>query len=150
MLVLLRECQQDDWTNLPHQHVCVLRGSSAVLPCSLTPPVGHTVTNVFWQINAVKGVEPIDIAGEQSYTGRVVYYWDGKSHKDNCTLKLTNVSESDSAGYRARIITDQAKWQSSPAIQLSTTGDCCVLLQTFFMQCSPFFNLKKANEWCIV
>lgn len=142
---LLSACQ-GDWTSIPYQHLCVLSGSSVVFPCSFTPPAGHTVTSVFWLINARRGVEPTDIAEKPSYTGRVEYHWDEGSNSNNCTLKLTNVTVSDSAEYRARIITDQDRWQSCSAVPLSVTGDF-VLSHRSFTDCLHFL---QANDWCFM
>lgn len=113
----------NDWTALTHHQICAVAGSSVLMPCTLTPPAGHTVTKVFWLINAVKGVKPSDVAENPSYTGRVEYFWDENSNKNNCTLRLSEVKMTDGAKYYARIIAGKEKWQSCSTIQLSVTGE---------------------------
>lgn len=120
--VFSRPYTRKDWVTLTHQHICAVTGSSVLIPCSFTPPAGHTVTRVFWLIRANPGGEPKDLSENKSYTGRVKYYWDENTNKNNCTLQLSDVRRTDSAGYRARVITDIEKWQSNSAVNLSITG----------------------------
>ena len=123
LLDVLSESDMKDWVNITHDHICAVRGSSVVMPCSFTPPAGETATKVFWTVEPKEGGEPADLYENPSYTGRVEYYWDKNNNKNNCTLKLTDVKMTDKTGYRARIITDNSKWQSYSAVELSVTGD---------------------------
>ena len=72
---------------------CAVRGSSAVIPCSLTPPAGQTATEVFWLIYASHGTEPSYIAENPSYTGRVEYYWEKNNKKNNNKANCTDGTE---------------------------------------------------------
>lgn len=71
-------------------------------------------------------MEPIDIAVNPSYMGRVKYFWDA-TIKNSCTLQLFDIKMTDSAEYRARIVTKTDKWQSCSAIQLTVTGDSVLI-----------------------
>lgn len=51
-------------------------GLSVAMPCYFVPPGGQDAVNIYWLINAKRGVEPTDIAINLSYIGRVKYYWD--------------------------------------------------------------------------
>ncbi|XP_076118422.1 sialic acid-binding Ig-like lectin 12 isoform X2 [Alosa pseudoharengus] len=121
ILDVISACPAGDWVTLSHQHICAVTGSSVVMPCSLTPPAGQTVTEVFWLINAVKNRKPNDLAQNQSYADRVKYYWDGNNNKNNCTLELNKVKMTDSAKYYTRIIAYKDKWQSCFHVTLSVT-----------------------------
>ncbi|XP_076118355.1 sialic acid-binding Ig-like lectin 14 [Alosa pseudoharengus] len=127
-------CPDHDWVILTHHHICAVRGSSVVMPCSLTPSAGKKATNVFWLINAKEGKDTPDIADKPSYHGRVKYYWKKKNNnKNNCTLKLTDVKLTDRAEYRAIIIAGKDKWQSCSAVLLSVT-DLTVSIPTPVMK----------------
>uniref|UniRef100_A0A4W5K955 Ig-like domain-containing protein n=1 Tax=Hucho hucho TaxID=62062 RepID=A0A4W5K955_9TELE len=67
------------------------------------------------------GVEPGDIGQDPEYAGRLEYHVDKKK---DCTLRITDLRESDSATYRFRFITDQTggRYIGSPGVSLSVTG----------------------------
>ncbi|KAL2086199.1 hypothetical protein ACEWY4_017258 [Coilia grayii] len=69
--------------------ICAVTGSSVVLPCSFTHPPGRNVTNVFWLINPVRGVEPPDLLHNPAYSGRIQYSAD---IENNCTLVLSELT----------------------------------------------------------
>ncbi|XP_041959447.1 B-cell receptor CD22-like [Alosa sapidissima] len=104
----------DDWETLSRNYICAVTGSSVVMPCSFTPPAGHTVTEVFW----VVGAQAFDLSMTRDYTGRVKYYWDENNNENNCTLELNNVMLRDSTVYKVRIVTDKDRWLSHSFVQL--------------------------------
>ncbi|XP_041961330.1 uncharacterized protein LOC121719612 [Alosa sapidissima] len=139
-------CPEKDWVILTDHHICAVRGSSVVMPCSLTPSAGKKATNVFWLINAKEGKDPPDIADNPSYHGRVKYYWKKKNNnKNRCTLKLTDVKFIDRASYWARIIAGKDKWQSCSSVQLSVTG-LTVSIPTPVMK-GRQVKLSCNNDW---
>ncbi|XP_055767680.1 sialoadhesin-like [Salvelinus fontinalis] len=102
------------------QSICTLKGSTVELSCSYTYPRG-TVTTTFWFTKWGTGVEPKDLGQDPEYAGRLEYH--GDKEKD-CTLRITDLRERDSATYRFRLLTDQegGKYTGSPGVTLSVTG----------------------------
>uniref|UniRef100_A0A4W5JW43 Ig-like domain-containing protein n=1 Tax=Hucho hucho TaxID=62062 RepID=A0A4W5JW43_9TELE len=113
---------QNGWSvTYTTQSICVLKGSTVKLTCSYTYPSGHKVTSTFWFTKMETGVEPGDIGQDPEYAGRLEYHVDKKK---DCTLRITDLRESDSATYRFRFITDQTggRYIGSPGVTLSVTG----------------------------
>lgn len=113
---------QDDFTvSYTHQSVCVLRGSSVDLPCSYTQPSGQTVRKTFWFTKQQPGSDPVDLSLDPEYAGRVEYR--GDKERD-CTLRITDLRESDAAEYQFGFMTDQpgGRYSGKPGITLSVTG----------------------------
>ncbi|KAL4007827.1 hypothetical protein ACER0C_001679 [Sarotherodon galilaeus] len=68
----------------------------------------------------MKGDEHVDVRTEAEFAGRVQYHCDNK----DCTLRITDLRESDSAEYRFRFVTNQpgGKYSGSPGVTLSVTA----------------------------
>ncbi|XP_031676018.1 uncharacterized protein LOC109878241 isoform X2 [Oncorhynchus kisutch] len=112
---------QDGWSvTYTTQSICTLKGSTVDLFCSYTYPSG-TVTTTFWFTKMEAGIEPEDLGQDPEYAGRLEYHGDKKK---DCTLKITDLRERDSATYKFRLITDQegGKYSGSPGVTLSVTG----------------------------
>ena len=113
---------QDGWSvTYTTQSICALKGSTVELSCSYTYPSGYTVTTTLWFTEWGTGVEPKDLGQDPKYAGRLVYHGD---KKNDCTLKITDLRERDSATYKFRLLTDQegGKYSGSPGVTLSVTG----------------------------
>ena len=91
------------------------------MPCSFTHPPGLTVTKVFWTIKPEPHEEPSDLSNNTEFKGRVLY---SAIIKNNCTLTLREVKQSDAGEYHPRILTDdpREKWLGKPGLCLSVTG----------------------------
>ncbi|XP_062388054.1 B-cell receptor CD22-like [Sardina pilchardus] len=139
--LLCKEPKKEDWVVIEKQHICAVKGTSVVMLCSLTPPAGHTVTKVFWLINPKKGAEPPDLYDNQSYTGRVQYYWNKRNNKSICTLELTSLKLTDSAVYKVRIIAGTDKWQSDAFVKLT-------VIEFAVQFPNPVFEGKKVELNC--
>ncbi|XP_064809047.1 uncharacterized protein LOC135525250 [Oncorhynchus masou masou] len=102
------------------QSICTLEGSSVNLFCSYIYPRGK-VTTTFWFTKWGTGVEPKDLGQDPEYAGRLEYHGDKKK---DCTLRITDLRERDSATYRFRFLTDQEgrKYSGSPGVNLSVTA----------------------------
>ncbi|XP_064813372.1 B-cell receptor CD22-like [Oncorhynchus masou masou] len=102
------------------QSICVLKGSTVELTCSYTYPSG-TVTTTLWFTKWGTGVEPKDLGQDPEYAGRLVYHGDKKK---DCTLRITDLRERDSATYWFRLLTDQdgGTFTGNPGVTLSVTG----------------------------
>ncbi|XP_042170996.1 uncharacterized protein LOC121844681 [Oncorhynchus tshawytscha] len=103
------------------QRICVLKGSTVDLTCSYTHPSGYTVTTTFWFTKMEAGKEPKDLGQDPEYAGRLEYHGDKKK---DCTLKITDLRERDSATYKFRLLTDQegGKYYGDPGVTLSVTA----------------------------
>ncbi|XP_070966076.1 sialoadhesin-like [Oncorhynchus clarkii lewisi] len=112
---------QDGWSvTYTTQSICTLKGSSVDLFCSYTYPRGK-VTTTFWFTKMEAGIEPEDLGQDPEYADRLEYHGDKKK---DCTLKITDLRERDSATYKFRLLTDQegGKYSGSPGVTLSVTG----------------------------
>ncbi|XP_031676042.1 uncharacterized protein LOC116371290 [Oncorhynchus kisutch] len=113
---------QDGWSvTYTTQSICTLKGSTVDLFCSYTYPSGHKVTTTFWFTKMEAGIEPEDLGQDPEYAGHLEYHGDKKKE---CTLKITDLRERDSATYKFRLLTDQegGKYSGSPGVTLSVTG----------------------------
>ncbi|XP_071218911.1 sialic acid-binding Ig-like lectin 14 [Salvelinus alpinus] len=103
------------------QSICTLKGSSVEMSCSYKYPSGHKVTSTFWFTKMKTGVEPEDIGQDPEYAGRLEYHGDKKK---DCTLRITDLRERDSATYKFRFTTDQTegRYYGDPGVTLSVTA----------------------------
>ncbi|XP_055767678.1 B-cell receptor CD22-like [Salvelinus fontinalis] len=112
---------QDGWSvTYTPQRICALRGSTVDLSCSYTYPSG-TVTKTRWFTEWGTGVEPKYLGQDPENAGHVKYR--GDKEKD-CTLRITDLRERDSATYRFRLQTDQegGTYTGQLGVTLSVTG----------------------------
>ncbi|KAI5088999.1 Schwann cell myelin protein-like, partial [Silurus meridionalis] len=98
--------------------VCALKGSSIDLPCSYNHPAGHTMVKSLWFIKQKADGEAADMREDEEYQGRVQYT---QSSQNNCSLRITNLRETDAQTYRFRFHTDQSKYTGQPGVSLSVT-----------------------------
>uniref|UniRef100_A0A3P9DBY6 B-cell receptor CD22 n=1 Tax=Maylandia zebra TaxID=106582 RepID=A0A3P9DBY6_9CICH len=98
-----------------------LKGSTVDIRCTYTYPsrLNGNVTVVekaVW-FTKMKGDEFVDVRTEAEFAGRVQYHCDNK----DCTLRITDLRESDSAEYKFRFVTNQpgGKYTGSPGVTLS-------------------------------
>nr|XP_046189521.1 basement membrane-specific heparan sulfate proteoglycan core protein-like isoform X3 [Oncorhynchus gorbuscha] len=112
---------QDGWSvTYTTQSICTLKGSTVDLSCSYTYPSGYIVTSTFWFTRNDAEENPVSLSDEPDYKGRVTYH---KDKKNDCTLRITDLRESDSATYKFRFITDQTggRFTGNPGVTLSVT-----------------------------
>lgn len=102
------------------RRVCALEGSSVDFPCTYSYPSNRTVTEVFWS-NSRPKMEPRDLSEEEQFAGRVEFLGDKER---NCTLRVKNVTKSDSGEYFLRFFTDApgGRFSGKPGVILSVTG----------------------------
>ncbi|KAI5086635.1 B-cell receptor CD22-like, partial [Silurus meridionalis] len=99
-------------------HICAVKGSTVVMEATYTHPTSVTVTNRFWFLNPVAGVEPTDLSNESGYSGRVEYLGDKQNH---FSLRLIDVKKSDDHRYFFRFITTGGGYMGHPGIVLRVT-----------------------------
>ncbi|XP_042170927.1 B-cell receptor CD22-like isoform X2 [Oncorhynchus tshawytscha] len=101
-----------------HQRICTLKGTSVDISCSYTYPSGHTVSEINWYTKG-KLNEASQILSP-GYGGRVEYL--GNMQSDSI-LRITDLTEEDSAEYKFRFRTDQTTWEPTfPGTTLTVTG----------------------------
>ncbi|XP_070771471.1 Fc receptor-like protein 5 [Enoplosus armatus] len=113
---------QNDWgVTYISTEMCALKGSTVEISCSyIYPPrvngLPTIVEKTFW----FNGNEFVDLRTDPEYSGRVQYLCD----VSRCTLRITDLRESDSAEYRFRFITNQpdGAYFGSPGVTLTVTG----------------------------
>ncbi len=113
-------------------HICALKHSSVIMNCTYTYPTGYQIKKVFWTKNPVKDEEHPDLSGDPEYSQRLQYLGD---KQQNCTIRLSHVTQKDEHMYYFRFITDKpdGKWLGHPGVNLTVTGDYKALshIQTF-------------------
>uniref|UniRef100_A0A4W5KKD2 Ig-like domain-containing protein n=1 Tax=Hucho hucho TaxID=62062 RepID=A0A4W5KKD2_9TELE len=109
-------CQKCWSVTYTHQSICALKGSTVDISCSYTYPSYHEIKQAFWYIKW-SGMDHEDLSSVPGNEGHIEYLGDKKS---DCTLRITDLRLSDSAGYRFRFITSGAKFSGSP-VSLTVT-----------------------------
>ncbi|XP_041640760.1 Down syndrome cell adhesion molecule-like protein Dscam2 [Cheilinus undulatus] len=115
---------QSDWrVTYSSSQICAVEGSTVDIPCSYTYPSRRNehdtvVWRSFWFVK-MYGNDPLDLRNHPDYRGRVEYHF----HDNSCTLRITNVRQSDSAEYRFMFMTNQPEGGAtgSPGVTLSVT-----------------------------
>ncbi|XP_055769325.1 B-cell receptor CD22-like [Salvelinus fontinalis] len=109
-------CQKCWSVTYTHQKICALKGSTVNISCSYTYPSYHEIITAFW-FTKWSGKDPEDLSSAPGYEGHIEYLGDKES---DCTLRITDLRLSDSAGYRFRFITSGEKFHGSP-VSLTVT-----------------------------
>uniref|UniRef100_A0AAY5JZ86 Ig-like domain-containing protein n=1 Tax=Esox lucius TaxID=8010 RepID=A0AAY5JZ86_ESOLU len=114
--VLGRQCFNVTYTR---QSICALKGSVVDLPCKYQYPNNKKLSWSNWYIQEKHDEAPTNLGSLPEYSGRVKYLGDNVS---NCTLRITDLRETDSAEYKFRIKTrNTVWWYSFPGITLTVT-----------------------------
>ncbi|XP_078022742.1 Fc receptor-like protein 5 [Epinephelus lanceolatus] len=101
--------------------ICAVKGSTVEIHCSYRYPSSYyKIDKTFWFVNMTDDVF-VDLKTDPQYSGRVQY--DCDEIKNDCTLRITDLRESDSAVYKFRFITNQpdGKYWGKPGVTLSVT-----------------------------
>ncbi|KAI5616018.1 sialoadhesin isoform X2, partial [Silurus asotus] len=101
------------------QKICSLIGSSVDIHSYYTFPNNHDVRESFWFIKQKTGGKAVDMTEDDEYQGRVQYT---HSSKNNCSLGITNLRESDAQTYTFRFHTNYGDYSGEPGVSLSVTG----------------------------
>ncbi|XP_053181566.1 B-cell receptor CD22-like [Scomber japonicus] len=140
---------EDGWgVTYTSTHICALKGSTVDINCTYRYPsrinnVTTVVDETLWftkeSIN-----EHVDLRTDSEYAGRVQYRCD----KNDCTLRITDLRERDSAEYKFRFITNQpgGKYSGSPGVTLNVTDLQVKVIQS--TTSSPSKELK-CNSSCL-
>ncbi|XP_027139027.1 B-cell receptor CD22 isoform X3 [Larimichthys crocea] len=110
---------QNSWgVTYTSTEICASKGSTVEMSCTYRYPSWLTVQKTFW-FTKLKGTGPVDLTTDSEYSGRVQNICDN----NKCTLRITDLRESDSAEYKFRIITNHpsGKHTGLPGVTLSVT-----------------------------
>ncbi|XP_036953199.1 B-cell receptor CD22-like [Acanthopagrus latus] len=111
---------QDDWgVTYSSTEICAFKGSTVNMSCTYRyPSTVQRVENRFW-FRTVQNENYVDLKNEPGYSGRVQYDCINK----DCSLRITDLRESDSAEYKFRFITNQpgGRYIGSPGVTLRVT-----------------------------
>ncbi|XP_073716119.1 B-cell receptor CD22-like [Misgurnus anguillicaudatus] len=111
----------DGWgVNYSSSYICALKGSTVIINCTYKYPTGYKINNVFW--TKINSENPPDLSEDSEYSQRIQYL--GDKHHD-CTMRLTDVRQTDSHEYYFRFITEKpdGKWIGAPGVSLDITLD---------------------------
>ncbi|XP_073331621.1 B-cell receptor CD22-like [Pagrus major] len=137
---------QDDWgVTYSSTEICALKGSTVDMSCTYRyPSTVKTVENKFWFTKESNGVY-VDLRTDPEYSRRVQYNCVNK----NCTLRITDLRESDSAEYKFRFITTQpdGRYTGSPGVTLRVT-DLQVQVSTLVTYTYPYRAELKCHSSC--
>ncbi|KAM6942397.1 B-cell receptor CD22-like [Lycodopsis pacificus] len=112
--------QDDRGVTYTSTEICALKGSTVNIPCTFTYPStgSDNVEKRSW-IARGSNRAPVDVTTDSHYAGRVTYPF----HENDCTLRINDLRESDSAEYNFRFMTDRPDrgFTGSPGVLLSVT-----------------------------
>ncbi|XP_047433207.1 uncharacterized protein LOC125001639 [Mugil cephalus] len=105
--------------------ICAVGGSTVEIQSSFTYPykVGDRYTTVEKKVwftgSEIRGSEPYDLSTDSKFSGRVTHSCIWKK----CTLRISDLRESDSAEYKFRFITNQegGSFTGSPGVTLTVS-----------------------------
>ncbi|XP_034092145.1 B-cell receptor CD22-like isoform X8 [Gymnodraco acuticeps] len=123
--------------------ICAVKGSTVEISCSYKYPstINHqvnTVQKTFWFTQKKDG-ELVDLTTASEYSGRV----EDLCENNRCTLRIKNLTESDSAEYRFRLKTNKDAYTASPGVTLSVTDpDLLVIGKTIVHQSNSKAELQ--------
>ncbi|XP_034150194.1 uncharacterized protein LOC117594878 [Esox lucius] len=90
-----------------HQRISALKGSTVDLPCKYQYPNNHTLSWSSLYVQERRDERPVILSSLPEYSGHVKYLGDNVS---DCTLRITDLRETDSAEYKFRFKTHYGEW----------------------------------------
>uniref|UniRef100_A0A3P9CAZ2 B-cell receptor CD22 n=1 Tax=Maylandia zebra TaxID=106582 RepID=A0A3P9CAZ2_9CICH len=125
LFIVLHFVVKDVWdVTYTSTQVCAFKGATAEIRCTFRYPstingINTEVVQKFWFIRDENN-EPVDLKTESEYKNRVQY----QCKNNDCTLRITDLRESDSAEYKFRFITNdpRGKYSGVPGVTLTVTG----------------------------
>ncbi|XP_038568516.1 B-cell receptor CD22-like [Micropterus salmoides] len=126
---------QNGWgVTYTYTKICAFKGSTVEISCTYRYPTTnnyrYTVEKTFW----FKGDEIVDLKTKSEYSGRVEY----NCHMNRCTLRITDLRESDSAEYKFRF--------KLPSVSVSPSAEI-VEGSSVTLTCSSDANPAAKYTW---
>ena len=125
LCVTVVQCENGWGVSYTSTEICAFRGLTVDINCTYTYPStvnNHdtTVQETFWFIKESNGIQ-VDLKTDPEYSGRV----ENLCGNNKCTLRISNLRESDSAVYKFRFTTNQptGSLTGSAGVTLSVTGN---------------------------
>ncbi|KAG9335396.1 hypothetical protein JZ751_004717 [Albula glossodonta] len=112
---------QDGWSvTYTPERICALKGSTVNMSCTYSYPSDYIVQKTVWFNYWPTSSDPEDLSLNPQYRGRVQYLG---NKKHDCSLRITGLTESDSATYWFRFLidTDKNKYTGQPGVTLTVT-----------------------------
>ncbi|KAG9335399.1 hypothetical protein JZ751_004720, partial [Albula glossodonta] len=112
---------QDGWSvTYTPERICASKGSTVDVSCTYSYPWKYSINGTLWFTNWPKYSDPEDLSENPQYRGRVHYL--GNKNND-CRFRITGLTESDSATYRFRFLTNSegGKYTGEPGVTLTVT-----------------------------
>ncbi|XP_042573386.1 sialic acid-binding Ig-like lectin 10 [Cyprinus carpio] len=109
---------QCDWgVSYGSSHICAIKGSTMTIYCAYKYPTGYEIRKAFW--TKTNGCYQ-DLLEDPEYSQRLQYLGD---KQQNCTIRLSQVTQKDSHMYYFRFITykPDGKWTGKPGVNLTVT-----------------------------
>ncbi|XP_035856823.1 B-cell receptor CD22-like isoform X2 [Sander lucioperca] len=127
---------QYDWgVTYTSTQICAVKGSTVEIHCSYRYPFRWkdsvtTVERTLW-FTKMNNHEPEDLTTDSEFSGRV--------YNKDCSLRISDLRERDSAEYKFRFITNHltGKYTGSPGVTLSVTG---LQVQVRRLEVYEFYN----------
>ncbi|CAB1423756.1 unnamed protein product [Pleuronectes platessa] len=123
LTVTVVQCENGWDVSYTSTEICALRGSTVDITCTYTYPstvnnLDNSVQETFWFIQESNGIY-VDLRTDPEYSGRV----ENLCENNKCTLRINNLTESDSAVYKFRFTTNQptGSLTGSAGVTLSVT-----------------------------
>ncbi|XP_062244285.1 B-cell receptor CD22-like [Platichthys flesus] len=123
LTVTVVQCENGWDVSYTSTEICAVRGSTVDITCTYTYPStfnNHdtTVQETIWFIKESNGIY-VDLRTDPEYSGRV----ENLCGNNKCTLRISNLRESDSAVYKFRFTTNQptGSLTGSAGVTLSVT-----------------------------
>ncbi|KAL1281339.1 hypothetical protein QQF64_000142, partial [Cirrhinus molitorella] len=123
-LLMIYGVSSANWgVSYSHSHICALKESSVIMSCTYTYPTEHQIMKVFWTNTTEKKEkkeEFPDLSEDPEYSQRLQYVGD---KQQNCTIRLSHVTQKDSHKYYFRFTTDKPDmvWVGRSGVNLTVT-----------------------------
>ncbi|XP_050930102.1 B-cell receptor CD22 isoform X1 [Lates calcarifer] len=102
ILLFLADALCNTWrVEYQQQHICAVKGSSVVMPCSFYHPDNVRVKNIVWGHVKSKPLKGCWISSSNWRKGTTRFRYIGDKHH-NCSLKIHQVKSNDSGNYIIR------------------------------------------------
>uniref|UniRef100_A0A3B4Z0S3 B-cell receptor CD22 n=1 Tax=Stegastes partitus TaxID=144197 RepID=A0A3B4Z0S3_9TELE len=144
-LTIILVHSQDGWgVTYTSAQMCALKGSTVDIHCSYSypPKIKKRITTVkerTW-FRKKKNAGQVALKKDSAYTGRVKYDF----YENSCTLRITDLRESDSAEYKFRFTTNPpgGSFTGSPGVTLSVAD----APKDLTVSVSPSGEVKASNS----
>ncbi|XP_042620352.1 B-cell receptor CD22-like [Cyprinus carpio] len=121
-LLMIHGVSSADWgVSYSPSHICALKTSSVIMSCTYTYPTGHQIMKMFWTNTKEikdKHEESPDLSEDPEYSQRLQYLGDTQQ---NCTIRLSHVTQKDEHKYYFRFRTDIDQWIGKQGVTLTVT-----------------------------